>query len=647
MNEAEEASRAKTDFLSMMSHELRTPVAAILGLAHVSKATAASVNERFSAISTELAASRLLRMLDAILKFQRIESGQVEREDRPFDFVEILNEVQAITAPLAQQKRLDFHISFASGVPAALLSDPDHIQTIILNLVTNAVKYTKEGFVSLEVGIIGGSDDLWLRATVQDSGSGISREAQQRIFDRFVRAQEHNVSAEPGVGLGLAMCRSLTELLGGRLEFESTPGSGSRFWVEVPVGIVEAESASAAPARIMAPVLIIDSAISDAVVEAVSATKLAQGEALDDTLNADDLSGQLIVLDPDALADRPRNRIIELMSKPGRHASLVLIERGATSAHGLDRFAVGATKARSDGEIVDLIGTVARWHHCISRDFETDRPEVTPLIRRLTVLVADDNQLNRQVVRRMLELDGHEIMLASTGDEALDTLLEGRADVALLDVNMPGMSGIDVCRAYRSGLGSASRTPLLGLTADISEQTRKECLEAGMAQVLSKPVTFEQLRDALARNTVGAAATDKAQASAAGRERMPADSGVDEERVAALRDLFGEDGVRGDFLPSFERDLLTSLRQLKGALGGGRPQPLRDALHALKSSASTAGAQQILDEVDRFQERGGPADFSAFEASIQAAFASYCITAFGEPRALGTPSRAERSASHG
>jgi two-component system sensor histidine kinase RpfC len=237
-------------------------------------------------------------------------------------------------------------------------------------------------------------------------------------------------------------------------------------------------------------------------------------------------------------------------------------------------------------------------------------------------------------------------LLAATGDEALDALLDGRADIALLDVNMPGMSGIDVCRAYRGGLGSGSRTPLLGLTADISEQTRAECLAAGMAQVLSKPVTFEQLRDALARYAAGSAATGDAR-TAAGQGCLSAKARVDEERVAALRDLFGEGGVRDDFLPSFERDLLASLDQLKRALGGGRPQPLREALHALKSSASTAGAQQIVDEVDRFQERGGPADFPAFEARIEAAFAYYCMTAFGEARALGAPPPSERNASRG
>jgi hypothetical protein len=168
-----------------------------------------------------------------------------------------------------------------------------------------------------------------------------------------------------------------------------------------------------------------------------------------------------------------------------------------------------------------------------------------------------------------------------------------------------------------------------------------------MAQVLSKPVTFEQLRDALARHAGGSAATGDARVSATGQGHVSAKRRVDEERVAALRDLFGEDGVRGDFLPSFERDLLASLDQLNRALDGGRPQLLREALHALKSSASTAGAPQIVDEVDRFQERAGPADFPAFEARIEAAFAYYCLTAFGEARALGAPPPSERSASRG
>ena len=178
MMTAQEASRAKTEFISMISHELRTPLNAILGLAQLSRMTATSAKERFSAISTELAAGRLVRMVDTILKFQRIESGTAERIDRDFDILDDLDEVRAIIEPLARQKSLHCHIRFSSGLPARLRSDPDHIQTIILNLMANAVKYTRQGEVSLEIGMVGGENGQRLRIAVRDTGEGIAPEHQ-------------------------------------------------------------------------------------------------------------------------------------------------------------------------------------------------------------------------------------------------------------------------------------------------------------------------------------------------------------------------------------------------------------------------------------------------------------------------------------
>jgi two-component system sensor histidine kinase RpfC len=649
MNVAEEASRAKTEFLSMMSHELRTPLTAILGLAHVSKVTAATANERFSAISTELAASRLLRMLDTILKFQRIESGAAEREDKAFDILELLNEVRAITEPLAQTKGLDFRIRFTGAIPGTLQSDPDHVQTIILNLVTNAVKYTIKGSVSLCVGMIGTGEDLRLRISIRDTGTGISQEAQLKIFDRFVRAQEHNTAAEPGVGLGLAMCRSLTELLGGRLDFESTPGVGSHFWAELPMVVLEDAPVQDAEASPMAPILLIGGAASDEVVEAVGATAITEADALRRIAQADgDLAGLVLVADAD-LVPATRTAIADVMSKPGQHPSLVLISKSPTAIPKLRPFATAVTGATGSGEIIPLLETVSRWHRYISKDFGEGAPETVPLMRRLTVLLADDNELNRQVVRRMLELDGHDVVLASTGDEALQQLLDGGVDVALIDVNMPGMSGIDVSRAYKTGLGSTSLTPLLALTADISEQTRKECLAAGMVDVLPKPLGSDQLRESLRRHVPGAGGAEERSASAipaARPEHRSSRMQIDERRIAALRDLFGEEGVRDHFLSSFERDLVSSLARLRHAAESGRPQLVRDAIHAIKSSASTAGAQQILDDVNRFQREGVLSEIPDLEARIEDAFGRYCMAAFGERRKLPT-GFAERSASVG
>ncbi len=622
MNEAEAASRAKTEFLSMISHELRTPLTAILGLAHVSKVTAASERERFSAISTELAAGRLLRMVDTILKFQRIDSGAIERNDEAFDLLEILNEVEAIIEPLAQQKGLNFRIRFTSGIPDRLFTDPDHVQTIILNLVTNAVKYTRHGLISIEVGILEKPDSEKLRIAVRDTGIGIAAEAQPHIFDQFVRAQDHNVTSEAGVGLGLATCKSLTEVLGGKIGFNSTPGKGSLFWTELPFSLPEAIDERNQNQEISIPIFVIEEAGLDKLAEQLDARRITFDEALSLTKDIEGGRPSVLALTPDALTYSLSEALTKAMSVKGSSLALVLIRQNSAPSEGLDLLAAGVSKTNAEDEAAALVKTVARWHWRTLKSFEEDSLKVTALTRSLSVLVADDNELNCQVLRRMLELNGHKVILANTGDEALQYLLDGVAEIALLDVNMPGMSGIDVCRAYRTGLGSGAFVPVVALTADISGKTRKECLGAGMSDVLGKPVTPEQLSNIFNKYVLSVGVENREMAPK--QEKSPEDaSSFDEKRIVFLRELFGDEGVQKTFLPSFKRDLLSSLKLLRQAVNQRRPPLVYEALHAIKSSATTAGAREILDEVQSFRDEATVSDFAGFEARLLAAHERY------------------------
>jgi len=612
-NDAEEASRAKTEFLSMISHELRTPLTAILGLAQVTKATAASARERFSAISIELAAGRLLRMVDTILKFQRIESGAAERDDKPFDLLDVLNAVRAIIEPLAAQKGLYFAIQFKSGLPELVQCDPDYVETIMLNLLTNAVKYTNEGGVSLEIGMSGDTASPVLRLAVKDTGIGIPENAQARIFDKFVRGQKHNVASEPGVGLGLATCKSLSELLDGTMGFESAPGAGSHFWVELPVHTPAAGTADIPCDAKVAPIRVLDDAANRIAAGLPDAKGMSGSEILDQLAASDpSIDACVLVVDAGGIGAALRKALLQ---RGGDGPAIVLTGRDGESDASLARLACGVSANAETRHLQSLVFTAARWHRRVAQCKSADHSDTAALARALTVLVADDNALNQQVVRRMLELDGHRVIPAETGDQALELLFGGGADLAFLDVNMPGMSGIEVCQAYRTGLGSASLIPLVGLTADISEQTRRDCLRAGMSDVLAKPVTFEQLRKALSDYALY---TDHPV-----RDEKPALESGEEARIDSLKDLFGGSAFAEHFLPSFERDLSSSLENLKSAAETGRAQGVRDALHAIKSSASTAGAHQILAAVERFSTDGKAGNVEAFSAEIMDKYRDY------------------------
>jgi two-component system sensor histidine kinase RpfC len=624
MNEAEAASRAKTEFLSMMSHELRTPLNAILGLAQLSKITATSTKERFSAVSTELAAGRLLRMVDTILNFQRIESGAAERRDRRFDILEMLAEVKAIIEPLARQKGLEFHIRFASALPAALCSDPDHIQTIIFNLVTNAVKYTKSGSVSLTVGLTGDMRDPELLIAVRDTGDGISPEAQAHMFERFVRGADHQASAEPGVGLGLSMCRSLAELLGGSLGCESAVGKGSYFWARLPVTADPDAVGETVPMPLTAAAPVLWLTPPHGQTPELSAPPVVSGvDALVRTPDADPpMSTHVLIVDLDHASEETRGRLQSVLADERPPALIVLSAAGELSGD-ISAAATAIVTPSQHRELDGIVATVARWHWRVTQQFDAAPVEVTALVRRLTVLVADDNALNLDVTQRMLELDGHRVILAETGDEALHHLLDGEAEVAFLDVNMPGMSGIEACRSYKTGLGSGARIPVIGLTADISERTRQDCLRAGMEDVLGKPVTLEHLRGALADLQLagGSVAASAAGTATAAETDEPV---VDESRIAFVRELFGEEKFRNHFLASFKRDVGRNLELLRQGVASQRGQCIGDALHAIKSSACTAGAKRLFRTVERLERADHEGGATGAEFEIQTEFRSFC-----------------------
>jgi two-component system, sensor histidine kinase RpfC len=606
MTEAEAASRAKTEFLSMMSHELRTPLNAIMGLAQLSRLTATSTKERFSAVSTELAAGRLLRMVDTILNFQRIESGAAERRDREFDVLDMLAEVKAIIEPLARQKGLDFRIRFASALPAALVSDPDHIQTIIFNLATNAVKYTRSGRVSLTLGLGRDRLDPELLIEVRDTGDGISPEARSRIFDRFVRGDDHRALAEPGVGLGLSMCRSLAELLGGSIGCESVVGEGSYFWARVPVTTHAGVSDMLAP---VAPVLWLTPPDTAPGLRDTEITLPAEG--------APPLGSHVLIIDIDRAGSEAKTRLEAILAREEQPPALIVLSQAADPPGQIAAAATAIVTAPMQRDLDGIIATAARWHGRVTQQFAVRPAEAIPLIRRLTVLVADDNALNRDVTQRMLELDGHRIILAETGAEALRRLLEDEAEVAFLDVNMPGMSGIEVCRAYKTGLGSGARITVIGLTADVSEHTRQDCLRAGMAAVLGKPVTLEQLRGALANMHAAPAKTVAARAET----EEPV---VDEDRIAFVRQLFGEDRFNNHFLASFKRDVVRNLELLRQGVAARRRQSIGDALHAIKSSACTAGAKRLFRTVEQLEGSDYEGDASGAELAIQTEYRRFC-----------------------
>jgi two-component system sensor histidine kinase RpfC len=584
MAEAKAASKTKNEFLSMISHELRTPLNTILGLAQISRINASTTQERQNAAFTEISANRLKRMLDAILKFQAVEAGTAHINKVDFDLFDILTETEAILAPLAAKKRIKLAFRFRTAIPGLLLSDPDILQTLIMNIAGNAIKYTKEGFVIVEPMLLS-TPETKLRVEIHDSGPGIDADLRSRIFEQFTRHLPARLKDEGGVGLGLSLCKSLIQLMQGEIGFESEPGKRTCFWFEVPID--KQSSSSFAVTSGTVALFGVDSS---------SLKSLAQEmELLGDKEVEPGLSKvpdarrtpTVLIADPSKISDQEMERLQKYMHSAPRQPLIVVDSSGNRTCE-LALQASGIV-CSMDGINPGLVATATMWQQRIcGGNLKVTKPASCSA---KTVLVADDDQMNRQVVCRMLSLDGHTIIEAETGEEAVEKLLSEQIDIAFLDVNMPDLDGVDACKTYLSAVDPSVATRIIGVTADVSEHARLRCLAAGMTQVLTKPLSFAELRASLA--TEG---PDETEPPGNDKEVGQNDA-LDCDRFNLLAEMLGEDELKANLLPSFEKETTFRIEQIQTFGKESRISEVRALLHAIKSSATTIGATKLTRTV--------------------------------------------------
>jgi two-component system, sensor histidine kinase RpfC len=594
MAQAKAASQAKNEFLSMISHELRTPLNSILGLAQISRINAGTVQERQNAAFTEISANRLKRMLDSILKFQAIEAGTSHINKIDFSLFDILAETEAILAPLAAKKRINLAFRFRTPIPEFLFSDPDILQTLVINIAGNAIKYTKKGFVIVESMLIL-ADETKLRIEIHDSGPGIDANLSNRIFEQFTRYLPTQVKDEGGVGLGLSLCKSLIQLMQGQIGFESEPGKGACFWFEVPVD----KQLSSSPGATGGTAALFGADPSSLTSFAQELEVLGDAEAepgLPRLLDAR-RAPTVLIAEPAKLSNQEMERLQKSMhSAP--HQPLIVVDRSGNGTSDLALQAsviVGSIDAITPG----LVATATKWQQRICGG--SLKATETASRSGKTVLVADDDQMNRQVVCRMLALDGHTIIEAGTGEEAVERLLSEEIEIAFLDVNMPDLDGVEACKTYLSFVNPALAAKIIGVTADISEHTRLRCLAAGMKQVLTKPLSLAELRASLATES-----TDETEAPGNKKEAAQNDA-VDCDRIDLLAEILGEDELKTSLLPSFEEETTFRIEQLRTFSKDSRLSDVRAVLHAIKSSATTIGATQLTKTV-MLLENGRPGE---------------------------------------
>jgi len=600
-DEAEHANRLKSDFLATMSHEIRTPLNAVVGMLDSLEATELDNHQTGYVQSASLAADTLLRLINDVLDFSKIEAGMLTLVQEPLNLCESIHSVLTAASVNAAAKGLDLYLNYGPDVPLNIIGDPVRLHQILNNLVSNAIKFTETGHVVLNVSqrTAEAAVGAHLLISVEDTGIGIDSRDLPIIFEAF-RQVDHSITRHyQGTGLGLAITRNLVNAMQGRIDVKSSPGTGSRFIVELPLQPANPVTLNSRLAQLdaLSEQQLLCVTNSHQLFEYLYNLLSPHFDLIDchfRPLEEEPETGQYSML----LADDRRFKLAPdslrswIQQRGGNGELIGLSKRDLAQA-----FIPVTAQLQPPLSPLQLVDTLSRivQPETATANTAPAEPEHTaePITDGLSILIAEDHPINQKMMEILMQRAGATWHLCSDGLEVIQAMQSGaHFDLILMDLHMPNMDGYEATRSIRDLPGPQRDIPIIAVTADALAGDREKCLAAGMNDYLAKPVRLADLQQVIARTLAAHATPSVHELKPSASEWFDSDNLIEQVGDAESAALLVRD---------FANTLRAELQILQQALDADDLEAARSASHRVKGSARTIGCDQLAAQLQQVE----------------------------------------------
>lgn len=639
--EAESASKAKANFLAAMSHEIRTPMNGIIGMVDLLRQSGLQEEHKQMLQTISNSGQSLLTIINDILDFSKIEAGKLELEEIPMNILDLVEDSVSTLSPLFDSKNLDMVLYVDPAIPQFVTGDPVRMRQVLINLGSNAIKFTDSGEVEIRAELISNNnDEVTVQFSVKDQGIGISEEGQKKLFTAFSQAESSTTRKYGGTGLGLTICKRLTELMKGEINVSSELGKGSEFIITIPFtrSAKRIKQDKQSDLKGINALIINDDDKEQFICKTYMEHWHANVSILKDS--GDDVSeyidlikqkGHLdIIIIGSGWTSKVQTELDELIRKDKalNKARVILLTQGKRTKPRLENnntvtLDINPLKRVSFLAAVSIVTGRASpevYHQEEVEDLTTgiDCLSIPEAINEnALILIAEDNLTNQDVIKRQLTMLGYTCEMTNDGQEALQAWGTGKYFLLLTDCHMPEMDGYELTGIIRKREESTGhRIPIIAITANALQGETDRCLKAGMDDYMSKPIDMRELRNKLHLWMPHFIPSEKSIA-AKPRKKKPvhkrSKSPIDEQ---TLKNVFGDDTeICREILNEFVQPTLNIIDEIKSAHKTQSAEGIVEAAHKLKSSARSVGANLLADLCTTLETAGESKDWQTIDES--------------------------------